>query len=130
MLFRSTATALALSSGGGLPCPSFARIAPRAASATRSALILPGSPSARSNRMGVRPCRNGRVTAAASAVRNVTTCVERCHLHVKEIVANPFAAGLAALVSDEADFLRRNARVSQSCSHLHGNTYLVLRSPE
>jgi len=44
-----------------------------------------------------------QVTAATSAVRNVTTCVERCHLHVKEIVANPFAAGLAALVSDEAE---------------------------
>ena len=34
------------------------------------------------------------------------------------------------LVGNEADFLRRNARVSQSCSHLHGNTYFVLRSPE
>jgi cell division protein FtsA len=44
-----------------------------------------------------------QVTAAASAVRNVTTCVERCHLNVLEVVANPYAAGLAALVSDEAE---------------------------
>ena len=44
-----------------------------------------------------------QVTAAASAVRNVTTCVERCHLNVSEVVANPYAAGLAALVSDETE---------------------------
>lgn len=44
-----------------------------------------------------------QVTAAAGAVRNVTTCVERCHLNVSEIVANPYAAGLAALVSDETE---------------------------
>ena len=44
-----------------------------------------------------------QVTAAASAVRNVTTCVERCHLNVEEVIANPYAAGLAALVSDEIE---------------------------
>lgn len=44
-----------------------------------------------------------QVTAATSAVRNVTTCVERCHLHVVDVVANPYAAGLAALVSDETE---------------------------
>ena len=44
-----------------------------------------------------------QVTAAVSAVRNVTTCVERCHLNVGEVVANPYAAGLAALVSDETE---------------------------
>lgn len=44
-----------------------------------------------------------QVTAAASAMRNVTTCVERCHLNVSEVVANPYAAGLASLVSDETE---------------------------
>ncbi len=44
-----------------------------------------------------------QVTAAAGAVRNITTCVERCHLNVSEIVANPYAAGLAALVRDETE---------------------------
>jgi cell division protein FtsA len=44
-----------------------------------------------------------QVTAAASAVRNVTTCVERCHLNVSEVIANPYAAGLASLVSDETE---------------------------
>lgn len=44
-----------------------------------------------------------QVTAAAGAVRNVTTCVERCHLNVSDVVANPYAAGLAALVSDETE---------------------------
>lgn len=44
-----------------------------------------------------------QVTATVGAVRNVTTCVERCHLNVSEVVANPYAAGLAALVSDETE---------------------------
>lgn len=44
-----------------------------------------------------------QVTAATSAMRNVTTCVERCHLNVSEIIANPYAAGLAALVRDETE---------------------------
>lgn len=44
-----------------------------------------------------------QVTATIGAVRNVTTCVERCHLNVSEVVANPYAAGLAALVSDETE---------------------------
>ncbi len=41
------------------------------------------------------------VTASATAIRNVTTCVERCHLNVSDVVANPYAAGLATLVPDE-----------------------------
>lgn len=43
------------------------------------------------------------VTAAASAVRNVTTCVERCHLNVADVAANPYAAGIATLVPDESE---------------------------
>ena len=43
------------------------------------------------------------VTAAAGAVRNLTTCVARCHLDVARLVVSPYAAGLAALVEDEMD---------------------------
>ncbi len=43
------------------------------------------------------------VSAAATAIRNVATCVERCHLNVADIIANPYAAGLATLVQDEMD---------------------------
>lgn len=43
------------------------------------------------------------VTASASAMRNVTNCVRRCHLGVSDLVVNAYAAGLAALVADETD---------------------------
>ncbi len=43
------------------------------------------------------------ISAAATAIRNVTTCVERCHLNVSDVVANPYAAGLATLVADETE---------------------------
>ena len=43
------------------------------------------------------------VTAAASALKNLTTCVERCHLDIEAVVVSPYAAGLAALVEDEVD---------------------------
>jgi len=43
------------------------------------------------------------VTAAASAVRNLTTCVARCHLDIQEFVVSPYAAGLATLVEDETE---------------------------
>lgn len=43
------------------------------------------------------------VSAAAGAMRNVTTCVRRCHLDVESLVVAPYAAGLAALVEDEID---------------------------
>jgi len=43
------------------------------------------------------------LTAAPGPVRNLTTCVERCHLEVAGLVASPYAAGLAALVEDERD---------------------------
>lgn len=43
------------------------------------------------------------VTAAAGAVRNLRTCIERCHLDVEGLAVNPYAAGVAALVEDEKD---------------------------
>jgi cell division protein FtsA len=43
------------------------------------------------------------VTAESAPVRNILLCVERCHLHVDAVVATPYAAGLAALVDDEAE---------------------------
>lgn len=43
------------------------------------------------------------ITAAASAVRNVVTCVERCHLNVDDVVSNAYAAGVASLVPDETE---------------------------
>ncbi len=43
------------------------------------------------------------VTAASGAVRNLTTCIERCHLDVTGYVVSPYASGLAALVDDEME---------------------------
>lgn len=43
------------------------------------------------------------VTAAAGPVRNLMTCVARCHLDVRALVVSPYAAGLATLVEDEMD---------------------------
>ncbi|MFO1059835.1 MAG: cell division protein FtsA [Dongiaceae bacterium] len=43
------------------------------------------------------------VTAAAGAVRNLTSCVARCHLDIRALVVSPYAAGLASLVDDEME---------------------------
>lgn len=43
------------------------------------------------------------VTARAGITRNLTTCVERCHLDIEETVVSPYASGLACLVEDEMD---------------------------
>jgi cell division protein FtsA len=43
------------------------------------------------------------VTAQSGAVRNLATCVGRCHLEVAALVVSPYAAGLAALVEDETE---------------------------
>jgi cell division protein FtsA len=43
------------------------------------------------------------VTAAAGPLRNLQTCVERCHLDIRSLVVSPYAAGLAALVEDEME---------------------------
>jgi len=41
------------------------------------------------------------ITAASGAVRNVATCVTRCHLEVEGKVVSPYAAALGCLVDDE-----------------------------
>jgi cell division protein FtsA len=43
------------------------------------------------------------VTAASSAVQNVSKCVQRCGLHVDNLILLPFAASLAVLTEDEKD---------------------------
>lgn len=43
------------------------------------------------------------ITAASGAVRNLTTCVGRCHLDIRALVVSAYAAGIAALVEDEMD---------------------------
>jgi cell division protein FtsA len=43
------------------------------------------------------------VTANSAAVRNLVTCVERCHLGVEQVVVSPLAAGRACLTDDEAE---------------------------
>ncbi|QJE72259.1 cell division protein FtsA [Aerophototrophica crusticola] len=43
------------------------------------------------------------VTAAAGPVRNLSSCVGRCHLGVEGFVMSPYAAGLSCLVEDEMD---------------------------
>ena len=43
------------------------------------------------------------ITAATGPLRNLTVCVERCHLTVAGMVASQYAAGLACLVEDEMD---------------------------
>ena len=43
------------------------------------------------------------VTAASGPVRNLTHCIERCHLDVAGLVISPYAGGLAALVEDEME---------------------------
>ena len=43
------------------------------------------------------------VTANSAAVRNLITCVERCHLEVQQLCTSPLAAGLATLAEDEVE---------------------------
>ncbi len=43
------------------------------------------------------------VTAAPGPMRNLKTCVARCHLDVAECVVSPYASGLACLVDDERE---------------------------
>ena len=41
------------------------------------------------------------ITAAIGPLRNLMTCVERCHFDLKGVVATPYASGLSALGDDE-----------------------------
>ena len=43
------------------------------------------------------------VTAEIAAARNLMLAVEHCHLGVEAVIATPYAAGLSALVDDEAE---------------------------
>ncbi len=43
------------------------------------------------------------VCGDAAAARNLMLAVERCHLDIEAVVATPYAAGLSALVDDEAE---------------------------
>ena len=43
------------------------------------------------------------ISAAASAIRNIVRCVERCNLDVQDIVVQPYASALSVLVPDERE---------------------------
>jgi cell division protein FtsA len=43
------------------------------------------------------------VTARSATVRNLASCIQRCHLDIEAAVAAPYASGLACLVEDEID---------------------------
>ncbi len=43
------------------------------------------------------------VTASASAMRNLASCVARCHLDIEAAVVQPYASGLSCLVDDERE---------------------------
>lgn len=43
------------------------------------------------------------VTANAATLRNLISCVERCHLEVERVIVAPLAAGRACLTDDEAE---------------------------
>lgn len=43
------------------------------------------------------------MTAAEGAMRNLESCVHRCHLDIESFVIAPYAAGLACLVEDEKE---------------------------
>lgn len=44
------------------------------------------------------------VTANDASLRNLEVAINRCHLSVESFVASPYAAGLASLAGDEAEF--------------------------
>jgi cell division protein FtsA len=43
------------------------------------------------------------ITAASGPIRNLETCIARCHLDIAGKVATPYATGLSTLVADEMD---------------------------
>jgi len=43
------------------------------------------------------------VTAGVGVLRNLTHCIERCHLRIAGMIASPYAAGMGVLVEDEFD---------------------------
>lgn len=43
------------------------------------------------------------ISAASGTLRNITTCVAKCHLDICDVVMSSYASGLACLVEDEMD---------------------------
>ena len=43
------------------------------------------------------------MTAAASAMRTLESCIHRCHLEIESVVIAPYAAGVSCLVADEKE---------------------------
>lgn len=43
------------------------------------------------------------ITAGSGPVRNLATCIQRCHLDVAGLVVSPYASGLATLAPDEME---------------------------
>jgi cell division protein FtsA len=43
------------------------------------------------------------VHSPVSNIRNISTCIARCHLEARSFVATPFASGLSSLIEDEMD---------------------------
>ncbi|MDJ0610521.1 MAG: cell division protein FtsA [Kiloniellales bacterium] len=43
------------------------------------------------------------ITARSGAVRNLATCIQRCHLDIAGFIVSPYASGLACLVEDETE---------------------------
>jgi cell division protein FtsA len=43
------------------------------------------------------------VSAESPPLRNLEICINRCHLSIEQVVATPYASGLAALADDEAE---------------------------
>ena len=58
------------------------------------------------------------VTAATGAMRNLATCIHRCHLEVDAFVTAPYAAALGSLVEDEM-------QLGAACIDLGGGTTSV-----
>lgn len=58
------------------------------------------------------------ITSSAGAVRNLNTCVARCHLDIDSMVASPYASGLACLVEDEME-------MGSACIDMGGGTTTI-----
>ncbi len=74
--------------------------------ATPIEYVIDGNPGV-PNPVGMHGSRLGAnmhfLSVNRGPVQNLATVIERCHLEVEEIVASPFASGLATLVEDERD---------------------------
>ena len=43
------------------------------------------------------------ITAGTGPIRNLASCISRCHLDISQIVVSPYASGLSCLVPDERE---------------------------